>query len=150
MVDNRVVASALLLTLLVGVAILSWWTDFDGIRSDWEYRRRIRSRERLGGHEFYHRFYQASGIPEELVVALRDFHASYWEEDPALLRPEDDLLQIHSGADFADYAAKMQALFGVLVPESLPPEVRAALPRVESTFDCLLRCVHLMGGRVVD
>jgi hypothetical protein len=144
---NPVVVWSILLTLALGVAILFWWQDFDGIRSSWEYSRRIRTWERLSGAEFFRRYYYASGIPEELVVALRKFHASYWEEDPELLRPGDDLLRISSGADLVDWAARMHARFGVMVPESLPPELRAVLPRVDQSIDCLVRCVHALLGR---
>ncbi|QJW98736.1 hypothetical protein [Frigoriglobus tundricola] len=128
--------------LAVGVALLTWWQDFDGIRSDREYQHRTRKRERLTGAEFFTRFYAESGIPAELVVAFRDFHAGYWGEEPALLRPEDDLFRVHAGADCAGWAAEVQTRFGVVVPERVPPELWAVVPVHEPTFDTVLRYIR--------
>jgi hypothetical protein len=144
MFDDPTFRWVFLAAVAVGVAVLFWWQDHDGIRSAWEYRRRIRTRERLTGEEFYRRFYAGSGIPAELVVAVRDFHAAYWGEDPELLRPEDDLFAVNAGADCAGWVAELRARFGVEVPESLPPELRAALPRLDQTFDTVLRCIHVL------
>ena len=144
MIDAPYFRWVFLAALVVGVAILFWWQDFDGIRSSWEYHRRIRQRERLTGEAFYGRFYAGSGIPSELVVAVRDFHASYWGEDPALLRPEDDLFAVNSGADCAGWEAEARARFGVAPPEQSMPELRVALPRLDSTFDTVLRCIDFL------
>ena len=132
--------------LLVGVAVLFWWQDHDGIRLSWEYHRRIRRREQLTGDEFCRRFYAGGDIPAELVVAVRDFHAAYWGEDSTLLRPGDDLFAVNAGADCAGWVAEARARFGVTVPETAPPELRAALPALDGTFDSVLRCIHLLRG----
>ncbi len=128
--------------LLVGVAILFWWQDFDGIRSSWDYHRRIRTRERLTGEEFYHRFYAHSDIPAELVIAVRDFHASYWGENPELLRPEDDLFAVNAEADFVGWVNEARARFGVILSDGAQVDLRAALPRRDATFDTVLWCIH--------
>jgi len=144
MFDEPTFRWLILAALVVGVALLVWWQDHDGIRSAWEYHRRIRARERLTGEEFYRRFYPDSDIPAELVVAVRDFHAAYWSEDPELLRPEDDLFQVNAGADSAGWVAEARARFGVTVPESATPELRAGLPALDGTFDSILRCIHVL------
>jgi|GEM_PF-5873648 len=141
MFDEPVSNWIFLAVIAVSVAVLFWWQDFDGIRSSWEYHRLVRKRERLAGGEFFRRFYVESGFSAELVVAIRDFHAGYWGEDPALLRPEDDLFRVNAGADYAGWVAEVEACFGVTVPESLTPELRAALPALEPTFDMVLRCI---------
>lgn len=97
MFDDAAWHWALVAGLAVGVALLMWWQDHDGVRSSWVYHRRVRRRERLTGEEFCTRFYAGSGIPSDLVVAFRDFHAGFWGEDPALLRPEDNLFAVNAG-----------------------------------------------------
>jgi hypothetical protein len=131
------------LLVIVGIYYLFWWQDFEGMRSTFEYHQKIRKRERLSGEAFYQRFYADSGLPPDLVVAVRDFYASYWEEDPELLYPEDDLLICNSGVDLVDWANKAEKLFGVVIPEDLPPEIRDNLPRVDQTFDTFVRYIHL-------
>jgi hypothetical protein len=130
--------------LAMGGALLFWWRDFEGMRSAWEYYRRIRQRLRLGSDEFYRRYYAASGIPADLVFAVRDFHASYFGEDPELLRPEDDLFAINAGIDCATWFAEARTRFGVIVPVTFTPELRAALPRLDQSFDTVVRCIHLL------
>jgi hypothetical protein len=127
--------------LVIGVWLIFWWQDFEGMQSAWEYHRRIRRRERLDNVEFYRRYYATSGIPAELVIAVRDFHASYFGEDPELLRPEDDLFAINAGIDCATWFAEVRTRFGVIVPETFTPELRAALPRLDRTFDSVVRSI---------
>jgi hypothetical protein len=137
--DDPYTVLAFVIALAVGVALLIWWQDFDGIHSTWEYRRLCRTRERLSGEEFFQRFYQASGIPPELVIGFRQFHADYWGEVPELLRPEDDLFRVNAGADFADWLAKTESLFGVVIRW----ETKASgYDMPDATFDSLLRLVH--------
>ncbi len=148
MFDDPIFVRTTLVFLAVGVCALFWWQDFDGIRSAWEYHRRIRRRPRLTGAEFYRRFYADSTIPAELVVAVRDFHASFWGENPELLRPEDDLLAVNAVADFAGWAAEVEDRFGVQITERVPPDLRAAFGTPDQTFDTLLKIIHLLGGRL--
>jgi hypothetical protein len=130
------------------VAWVMWREDFDGMRSAWEYHRRCRTRERLDGATFFARYYAGSGLPRELVVDFRDFHASYWGEDPARLRPEDDLLRVNSGVDCTDWVQAMDRRYGLALPERLPCDLTAVLPVTEPTFDALVRCLHGLGATV--
>jgi hypothetical protein len=144
MFDDAVFRWILLAVIAVGVAILLWWQDFDGMRSAWEYHRRIRTRERLTGDEFYRRFYAGSGMPADLIVAVRDFHASHWGENPELLRPEDDLFAVNAGLDCAEWVREAKARFGVTLSEGATVDLRAALPKKEATFDTVLLCIHAL------
>jgi len=80
---------------------LMWREDFDGCRSNWEYFEALKTREPMSGPEFYRRYYKDSGIPEGLVVCFLDFHATFWDKDPELTRPEDDLFRVYGGFDMA-------------------------------------------------
>lgn len=125
--------------LAIGVVVLLWWQDFDGMRSSWEYHRRCRKRERVSGERFYSRFYQDGELPKELVIRFRDFHAGYWGEDPELLRPEDDLFQVNAGADVAEWVKQVEAQFGVAIRW----ETRSSgYDMPDATFDSLLRFVN--------
>ncbi|MFO0876105.1 MAG: hypothetical protein U0840_01930 [Gemmataceae bacterium] len=130
------------------VGWVMWREDFDGMRSSWEYHRRCRSREALDGATFFARYYAESGLPREVVVDFRDFHATYWGEDPARLRPEDDLLRVNSGADCTDWVQTMGQRYGLALPEPLPRDLTAVLPVTEPTFDALVRCLHGLGAKV--
>jgi hypothetical protein len=136
--DSPYVHLAFVIVLGAGVALLFWWQDFDGIRSAWEYHRRCRTRERLTGEEFYRRFYQDSGLPPELVIGFRQFHADFWGEPPEVLRPEDDLFQVNAGADFAGWVAEAESLYGVVFPW----EGEGTYDMQDVTFDSLVRFIH--------
>ena len=129
---------AFVIFLAVGLALLFWWQDFEGLRSSWEYNRRCLTRERLTGEEFYRRFYQCSGLPPELVIGFRQFHADYWNEVPELLRPEDDLFQVNAGADFTDWVVKVEALYGAVFRR----EGKETYDMPDATFDSMVRFIH--------
>jgi hypothetical protein len=124
--------------LTVAVAVLCWLLDHDGMRSSYQYHRLCRRRERLSGEEFYRRFYRGSGLPTELVIGFRDFHAGYWGEAPEVLRPEDDLFRVNAGADLAGWVAEVESLYGVAF-RWVGAETYD-MPDV--TFDSMVRFIH--------
>lgn len=130
----------------VAVFWLMWWQDFEGMKSAWIYHRTCRTREKLTGDEFFQKYYAETEIPSELAIGFRQFHATYFSEKPELLRPEDDLFQINSGLDFAEYVALVQEKYGVRLPEKCSPELRAALLKIDMSFDCTLRAIHFLQG----
>ena len=144
--ENTLFCLIFFCTICVAVAWLFWCEDFDGIRSSWEYHSRCNERERLSGDEFYNRFYQDGGIRPELVISFRNFHARYWEEVPELLRPEDDLFLINSGADYADWVAKVGSQFGVEIRWESEQECDMA----DASFDSVLRYIHRLQEQKVD
>jgi hypothetical protein len=121
-----------------------WWEDFEGIRSSFEYHRLCRERESLSATEFFDRHYRDSGIAADLVTAVRDFHATFFGEDPGLLRPEDDLFQINSGLDCSEWFDEIRDRFQVEFPQKVPPKMEAQLPKVDASFETVLRCIHLL------
>ncbi|WP_020476290.1 hypothetical protein [Zavarzinella formosa] len=133
-----------LIALLLAIIVLFWWQDFDGIGSSWRHRRAIRHRERLTGDEFCRRYYLDSEISSELVISFRQFHATFWGKDPELLRPTDDLLQANAGADFAEWSAEVERMFGVELPEETLPELKSFMPKLDWSFDGLLRFIDMM------
>lgn len=138
MADDQLLQLVVSIIILVALALLFWRQDFDGIRSSREYHRRRHARESLSAQEFFYRFYRDSGLTPELVISFRQFHATYWAEDPELLRPEDDLFLINSGSDYAAWFAKITLLYEVEIPE----KAREGEKIRDRSFDSVLRFIH--------
>jgi hypothetical protein len=109
---------------------LMWREDFDGIASDWHYRRSLKSREPLSAALLYERFYQIGGTDRDIVYRLLTLHAKFWAVDGALIRPEDNYCRIGGCED--EFVGEIEREFGVKVADE-------DWATIDGTFDSFVR-----------
>lgn len=111
-----------------------WWEDFDGMQSEWRYRRERKTRERLSPAQFYERFYRSTDVREEIVLRLLSLHADFWKVESELIRPHDNYVRISGCVDEAEFVRAIESAFGIAISES-------DSQTIDGSFDSIARYV---------
>ena len=120
----------------VGVWLLMWWTDFEGMRSAYHFHLAMRSREALTLQAFCDQHCAGTAIPMSLVEQFLKFEAAYWCVDIKRIRPDDFLMKVFGGGiDLLDYFHDVERRFHISLKRS---EIDAWI----GTFDHVLRCLN--------
>lgn len=133
MEPNVVIFLAVVVSLSPIIYWLMWREDFEGMRSEWQFNRECKRRDRLTSGEFFDHFYGASGVPKDVIARLLELHARIWGVDSELIRPQDNYPQITG--HFVDAESTFLAFameFGIEIPGT-------DVSRISGTFDSFAR-----------
>ena len=131
--DTRTIYFLLFLAIaspLIGC--LMWREDFDGMRSEWRWRRERKKRKRLSVQQFCQQFYLTSGVSEQIIARLLALQANYWKIDAALIRPEDDYPRVFG--DDGAFVKRIELEFDITIADR-------DLEKVDGSFDSIARYI---------
>ena len=118
---------------------LMWREDFDGIQSEWRYKRELKQRDRLSLDEFYEQFYKSSGVDRELVVRMVQVFADAYLVDAQYIRPHDNYSGITAGTMDEDFIAKVRSELHIALDSEDAPVLDGSVDSIIRYLDSRLR-----------
>jgi hypothetical protein len=117
---------------------LMWRADFDGMRSEWLWRRERKKRTPLSVQQFYEQFYRTSGVSEQIVARLLALQANYWKIDAALIRPEDDYPRTFG--DDGEFVKQIESEFDLTIADCDLEKVDGSFDSIAKYIDSRMKC----------
>lgn len=115
------------------------WSDLLHFKDDErEYQCKLDTREDLTAEEFYRRYYEGTGVPEDIVLRLLPIYCEHVQVPAAKLRPDDWPPQL-AELDCVDMVRAIEQEFRIAVSDSQWQDMRQTERGEAGSFDSLAR-----------